>query len=117
MSNLSWTPHSTPELDNYLNHTCVSPRMGCTEYITKNQEPISAINLIMFLEMVMSTNICPYSTCNMIVIQVASCAIAIRLTFIVRLWFAFVFILVMRSLWIGVGTVRARINTFLQSAI
>ena len=34
--NLSWTPHSSLEKDNSLNHSCVSPGMGCLEYITKN---------------------------------------------------------------------------------
>ena len=36
---LSWTPHSSLEKDNSLNHSCVSPKMGCLEYsvsITKN---------------------------------------------------------------------------------
>ena len=36
MCNLSWTPHSSLEKDNSLNHSCVSPTMGCLEYITKN---------------------------------------------------------------------------------
>ncbi len=31
-SNLSWTPHSSQEKDNSLNHSCVSPSMGCLEY-------------------------------------------------------------------------------------
>ena len=30
--NLSWTPHSSLEKDNSLNHSCVSPKMGCLEY-------------------------------------------------------------------------------------
>ena len=34
MCNLSWTPHSSLEKDNSLNHSCVSPKMGV--YITKN---------------------------------------------------------------------------------
>ena len=29
MCNLSWTPHSSLEKDNSLNHSCVSPNMGC----------------------------------------------------------------------------------------
>ena len=33
MCNLSWTPHSSLEKDNSLNHYCVSPRMGS---LTKN---------------------------------------------------------------------------------
>ena len=33
---LSWTPHSSLEKDNSLNHSCVSPNnMGCLEYITR----------------------------------------------------------------------------------
>ena len=32
MCNLSWTPHSSIEKDNSLNHSCVSPKMGCLEY-------------------------------------------------------------------------------------
>ena len=34
MCNLSWTPHSTSilEKDNSLNHSRVSPNMGCLEY-------------------------------------------------------------------------------------
>ena len=32
MCNLSWTPHSSLEKDNSLNHSCVSPKMGCLEY-------------------------------------------------------------------------------------
>ena len=32
MCNLSWTPHSNLEKDNSLNHSCVSPSMGCLEY-------------------------------------------------------------------------------------
>ena len=31
MCNL-WTPHSNIEKDNSLNHSCVSPSMGCFEY-------------------------------------------------------------------------------------
>ena len=31
MCNL-WTPHSNLEKDNSLNHSCVSPSMGCLEY-------------------------------------------------------------------------------------
>ena len=31
MCNL-WTPHSSLEKDNSLNHSCVSPKMGCLEY-------------------------------------------------------------------------------------
>ena len=27
--NLSWTPHSSLEKDNSLNHSCVSPSMDC----------------------------------------------------------------------------------------
>ena len=38
MCNLSWTPHSSLEKDNSLNHTCVSPSTGCLEYTTKNLE-------------------------------------------------------------------------------
>ena len=30
--NVSWTPHSNLEKDNSLNHSCVSPKMGCLEY-------------------------------------------------------------------------------------
>ena len=26
---MSWTPHSSLEKDNYLNHSCVSLKMGC----------------------------------------------------------------------------------------
>ena len=33
MCNLSWTPHSSLEKDNSLNHSCVSLKMGCLEYI------------------------------------------------------------------------------------
>ena len=29
---LSWTPHSSIEKDNSLNHSCVSPKMGCLKY-------------------------------------------------------------------------------------
>ena len=32
MCNLLWTPHSSLEKDNSLNHACVSPTMGCLEY-------------------------------------------------------------------------------------
>ena len=32
LCNLSWTPHSNLEKDNSLNHSCVSPKMGCLEY-------------------------------------------------------------------------------------
>ena len=33
MCNLSWTSHdSSLEKDNSLNHSCVSPKMGCLEY-------------------------------------------------------------------------------------
>ena len=31
MCNLSWTPHSNLEKDNSINHSCVSPKMGCLE--------------------------------------------------------------------------------------
>ena len=30
MCNLSWTPHSSLEKDNSLNHSCVSPNMPMT---------------------------------------------------------------------------------------
>ena len=33
MCNLSWTPHSSLEKDNSLNHSCVSPKIGCLEYL------------------------------------------------------------------------------------
>ena len=36
MCNLSWTPHSSLEKDNSLNHSCVSPKMGCLEYTSCN---------------------------------------------------------------------------------
>ena len=36
MCNLSGIPHSNLEKDNSLNHSCVSPKMGCLEYTTKN---------------------------------------------------------------------------------
>ena len=36
MCNLSWTPHSSLEKDSSLNHSCVTPKMGHLEYITKN---------------------------------------------------------------------------------
>ena len=37
MCNLSWTPHSSLEKDNSLNHSRVSPKMGCLDvYITKD---------------------------------------------------------------------------------
>ena len=32
MYNSSWTPHSSLEKDNSLNHSCVNPKMGCLEY-------------------------------------------------------------------------------------
>ena len=32
MCNLSWTPHSSLEKDNSLNHSSVSPKMDCLEY-------------------------------------------------------------------------------------
>ena len=32
MCNLSYTPHSSLEKDNSLNHSCVSPKMDCLEY-------------------------------------------------------------------------------------
>ena len=32
MCNLPWTPHSNLEKDNSLNHSCVSPKLGCLEY-------------------------------------------------------------------------------------
>ena len=35
MCNLSWTPHSSLEKDNSLNHSCHIRRMGCLEYTTK----------------------------------------------------------------------------------
>ena len=31
MCNLSWTPHSNLEKDSSLNHSCVSPKMGCLD--------------------------------------------------------------------------------------
>ena len=31
MCNLSWTPHSNLANDNSLNHSCVSPKMGCLQ--------------------------------------------------------------------------------------
>ena len=40
MCNLSWTPHSSPEKDNSLNDSCVSPKMGCLEY-TKELRTLS----------------------------------------------------------------------------
>ena len=36
MCNLSWTPHSSLENDNPLNHSRVSPNMGCITKIAKN---------------------------------------------------------------------------------
>ena len=33
MCTLSWTPHSSLEKDNSLNHACVSPKMGCLEFM------------------------------------------------------------------------------------
>ena len=30
---LSWPPHCSLEKDNSLNHSCVSPSMGCLDYI------------------------------------------------------------------------------------
>ena len=35
MCNLSWTPHSSLEKDNSVNHSCVSPKMGRLEYTNK----------------------------------------------------------------------------------
>ena len=35
MCNLSWTPHSSLEKDNSLNHSCVSQKIGCLD-IPKN---------------------------------------------------------------------------------
>ena len=32
MCNLLWTPRSSLEKDNSLNHSCVSPKIGCLEY-------------------------------------------------------------------------------------
>ena len=32
MCKFSWTPHSSLEKDNSLNHSCVSRKMGCLEY-------------------------------------------------------------------------------------
>ena len=32
MCNLSWTPRCSLEKNNSLNHSCVSPNMGCLEY-------------------------------------------------------------------------------------
>ena len=32
MCNLPWTPHSSLEKDNSVNHSYVSPNMGCLEY-------------------------------------------------------------------------------------
>ena len=40
MCNLSWTPHSNLEKDNY----CVSPRMGCLEYIYKPRPELSSFS-------------------------------------------------------------------------
>ena len=37
MCNLAWTPDSNLEKDNSLNHSCVSHRMDCLEYITKKE--------------------------------------------------------------------------------
>ena len=36
LCNLSWTPHSRLEKDNSLNHSGVSPNMGCLEYNLHN---------------------------------------------------------------------------------
>ena len=36
MCNKSWGPYSSLEKNNSLNHSCVSPKMGCLEYTTKN---------------------------------------------------------------------------------
>ena len=32
MCNITWPPHSSLEMDTSLNHSCVSPSMGCLEY-------------------------------------------------------------------------------------
>ena len=39
MCNLSWTPHSSLEMDNSLNHSCGSPRMDCLEYELRMSVP------------------------------------------------------------------------------
>ena len=38
MCNLSWTPRSNLEKDNSLNHSCVSPKMGCLEYTNSQRQ-------------------------------------------------------------------------------
>ena len=67
MCNLSWTPHASLEKDNYLNHSCVSPTMGCLEYIynkTNNcmYQPCvsSTLTLIRFFDLSISGRL---STC------------------------------------------------------
>ena len=44
MCNLSWTPHSSLEKDNSLNHSCVSPKMGypiqTKNYVRKDYTPL-----------------------------------------------------------------------------
>ena len=47
MCNLSWTPHSNLEKDNSLNHSCVSPNMGCLEYTVTDGDFVSF--MVLFL--------------------------------------------------------------------
>ena len=56
MCNVSWTPHSNLEKDNCysVNHSYVSPKMGCLEYyiqlyITKNSTT-TIIGLVLLVQ-------------------------------------------------------------------
>ena len=39
-----WTPHSSLEKNNFLNHSYVNPRMGCLEYAqARSQEGVQGV--------------------------------------------------------------------------
>ena len=47
MCNLSWTPHYSLEKDNSLNHSCVSQKIGCLEYLIKKKVETSIVSYLM----------------------------------------------------------------------
>ena len=46
MCNLSWTPHYSLEKDKSLNHSCVSQKIGCLEYLTKKKVETSIVSYL-----------------------------------------------------------------------
>ena len=46
MCNLSWTPHSSLEKDNFVNHSCVSPKVDCLELTIKNVHKIRPVRIM-----------------------------------------------------------------------